>query len=715
MKSSQACLTTWQIDLAEVFSSKAQRNTTEENLSRLESFLNAYFLFDRVFVPEKYCGSSFVGALDRQKEIFVFDPRVSGSYGTGSAGEAILDVDPALVFKNSRHLKSKSAGWFQQHIVLDVSKHEREALIEHLRAQGQSVSWFYQVILSEYQALFGLSMLNDAFAPLFASMAQVYQPDITEMPRFAAFLERVGNKAGIRMQRGESAGIFNFELTTGAVEARVRSPAIFDSFLERAQNEDFTEALVNLRRVYQPAREVFRAVAAAFQKCEGGGLVASDMRGREIDEWNGYVERFFGTTDEILLLKSEVAAVEIHTGLAREELFRTLSDRIKARGSLLRLVPPQSFTRRLHKSGNLGALKIENVVPFERRLFRVGNTGYRNKRNVLHKGVASIMSFPLAAGAQLAQENLGDPVIRAFGEERQPHLYMICARPRITVSPEVVFRQGWFDLGFQFQVEGRRESERISMSGVRDIIVDCKNDRTSVLIREYNGDETSWDASLLYQSMTKTRVTGGNPVAAVFGNERYASCEHQSPLKRTDLEVLYIGQSKGRDFDRTAITRLGQHEKWETFYGHLAEAHTDLELWIVLVTQLPTQQLNMTLPGVHDGEHDVQEMLRRVSHPTRIDSADCVNFIEGALISYFKPRYNDKFRKGAFPSRQHASYERLFVSPVDVAAIELETLTSLGCRLYSKSVEPRFSHMKMCQVNAAVDMGQLWAQGGTPL
>lgn len=41
---SQACLSPWQIDLAEIFSTNRDSTATEENLSRLESFLTAYFI-----------------------------------------------------------------------------------------------------------------------------------------------------------------------------------------------------------------------------------------------------------------------------------------------------------------------------------------------------------------------------------------------------------------------------------------------------------------------------------------------------------------------------------------------------------------------------------------------------------------------------------------------------------------------------------------------
>lgn len=645
--------------------------------------------------------------------MFAFDSCIAGSYATDGNGQTSIDTDPSLLFKNRRHLRLNSWGWFKQHLVFDLSKKEREDLVAELKASGHSPAWFYQMILSEYQTMFRLSMANDAFSVLFASVSHVYLPDIIEIPKFLSFLDQQIKKTGARVRRGELMGAFNFEFATGAIEARIKIPRFFDTFLEHAQRKGFLAALTSLRQSYGPLREAFRSFADAFLMRRQVDLVASDMVGTQIDRWNSHVAGAFEAPDEALVLKSEVAAIEIHAGMEEAELYRTLQERIKARGQLLRFVPPQSFVRFSRKAGSLGVLNIKNVVALERRLLRIGS-GYTNKRRALHRGLGSIVSFPVSVGAQLTRAELDDPAVRAFDQERPPHLYMICTRPKITISPVIRIQQDRIEIEFYFHHRTHTDIEGVSLPTayisdvtIENVTVDAET-RTRIVFRDVHGKEILRHASRLYQSVVRATLPASS-APPLPGYECVGYSEHQlEACKRLALEVIYIGQSQGRDLERTAITRLGRHEKWDIFCKHVAEENPHQEIWILLLAQSAPSHLNMTLPGLQGADNDVKEMMRRVLKPARINPAEGINFIEAALINHFRPRYNDKFKKGAIPSRRHESYERLFVAPIDVAAVELETWTSIGCRLYSKSAEPRFTHLKPCQFNPAFDMKALF-------
>lgn len=707
MELSRVCLSPWQIDLAEVLSSQKLKTTTEEILSRLESFIHAYLLFDRIFIPEKYRGSSFLNEIDVEGDTFATDARVPDPYRTTGDGHAHVDIDLSLLFRNRRHLQAKSNAWLKQHIVLDLSKQERSDLIEYLNREDHSTRWFYQLVLAEHQVLFHLATFNAAFVVVFASLSQVYLPDITELPRFATFLSKATkNRAAARP--GDVLGAYSFEFPTGSVEARVKIPPLLAAVTERMGEKDFTAALRHLRQQYRPLREAFRTVASAFVSYEGNELVSSDMTGKEVQVWNEYVSRGFDQAVELLLLKSEIVAVEIHAG-EEAQIFDTLRDRTVARGSLLRAVPPQSYATRSSGLRDLGTLGIENVIPFEPRLFRIGRSNV-NKRHALHKGVGLIVGFPLSIGVQVTHDGLRHPRIRAFGEEEPPHLYMICTRPRITVNPRVRIRHDRIDMEFRFQQATHTETGVVSLArtDIRNITVDTKT-RTEIVFERGNGEQDMWHASLLYQCLVKSMVPEDG-VALVLDPENAGLSGHQvGDLARADLEVIYIGQSKGRDFTRTAITRLDGHEKWETFYRDIVEHNPHREIWILLISQSASQHLNVTVPGVEGRDGDAKELFHRANRPIRLNPLDCLNFTEAALISYFKPRYNDKFNKGAFPSKKHESYERFFLQPVDVASIELETLRSMGFRLYSKSVAPRAAHLKMWRFNPAFDVWEIFA------
>ncbi len=707
MKPSRGCLSPWQIDLAEVLSSQKLNTTTAELLSRLESFMHAYLLFDSIFIPEKYRASQFLHTLDVEGDIFAADSRVADPYKQSENGHTHVDIAPSLMFKNRRHLKAKSNAWLKQHMTIGLSKQGREEAIEYLNREGRSTAWFYQLILAEYQTLFELATFNEAFSVVFASLSQVYLPDITELPRFSAFLAKL-SKAGAPARRSDFVGTYSFELPTGAIEARAKIPPIFDTVVKHANREGFTAALRHLRQQYQPLREAFRTVTDAFVNYQGNGLVSSDMEGREIQEWNDYVERHYERAEELLLLKSEVVAVEVHAG-KDSEIFQTLRDRVVARGSLLRLVPPQSHVAHSRNPNGLGAFGIENVIPFQHKLFRIGRN-YVNKRRALHKGIGLMIGFPLSVGVQVAHEGLNDPKIRMFDEEKPPHLYMICTRPRISVNPDIRLYRDRIEIEFRFVQETHVESGVVSLArnNVRNVTVDAIT-HARIVFEGDNAEQSRWHASLLYQSLVKS-IAPENNAALVLDPERAGLSEKEvSDLARADLEVIYIGQSKGRDFDRTAISRLNGHEKWETFYRDIADRNPHREIWILLLSQSAPQHLNMTMPGVEGGDNDVKELIRRTKRPVQLNPLDCLNFTEAALISYFRPRYNDKFRKAHFPSKKHESYERFFLEPVDVASIELETLRSMGFRLYSESVCPRAVHLKMWRFNSAFDVWNIFS------
>jgi hypothetical protein len=321
------------------------------------------------------------------------------------------------------------------------------------------------------------------------------------------------------------------------------------------------------------------------------------------------------------------------------------------------------------------------------------------------------VSFPLWAGVQLPESSLDEAAVRAFGDEHSPHLYMVCTRPKITVRPDIHSKDGWIELEFQFQHGAVTERERVSFSGldIRNVTVDG-NKRTCIVLRNAAGTEASQDASLFYQQVAKSMIPADSPSPLFRKSDADFSEQQISALGHTDLEVIYIGQSQGREFDKTALTRLGRHEKWGVFHSHIADEHPHQEMWIILLSLSTPQQLNMTLLSREAGEHDDQEMVHRTFKPSSVHPSERVNFVEAALINHFQPRYNDKFKRGAFPSRRHESYQRLFLEPLDVAAIELETWTTIGCRLYSGSVEPSFLHSKNYPINSAFDMRDLFTR-----
>jgi hypothetical protein len=690
-----ACLSPWQVDSAERFCRHRQQNITAEQLCRLESFLHVYCLFDRIFIPAKYRASAFIAALDPKHDVFCVDPEIADPFSKVTANGVVIEINPALLFKNEAHLRSKSAGWLQQHLALDIPRRARKAMVEEIDRRAKLASIFYKIILAEYDTQWSLAIHNDAFSTLFASVFQISLPTLGEIPTFLAYLGRLAQTGRAVAQPSGPAGTYNFELPTGAVRAQIAMPVFLKNFLRLTRGEDPIAALRSLRHSYESCREAYRPAVDEFIQWRGESLVVSSNTGPRITQWNDHVRGLSDVSGDALLIRSDVAAVQLEYGPLGMDFYREVLNRTQAVATFFRLAPHQSFAPGTRPALDVSALSIKDVLPFRRSLFRMGRS-YRNARSIAHKGLGAIVSFPLHIDSQVPRSALNDSAVR----ERPAHLYLVCTRPRITINPDIRVHSDCIEMELWFQQETGAESERIAFphSGVHTAIADPQKG-SHVVFYGRDDDLQSWSVSLLYQRFVQSTLPQRGPLSlAIDGSENFPA-DIARRLTRTDLHVLYIGQSQGREIERTAVNRLGRHEKWDVFERYLATDGAHEELWILLLGQHRAQHLNMTIPSVRGNEHDVAELLQRNSVPPDFQEADCINFIEAGLINYFRPRFNTTFTKGAFPTRRHASYEKFFAEPVDLAAIELTTWESIGCRLYSNRAAARFLHVKPYQLN----------------
>jgi hypothetical protein len=68
-----------------------------------------------------------------------------------------------------------------------------------------------------------------------------------------------------------------------------------------------------------------------------------------------------------------------------------------------------------------------------------------------------------------------------------------------------------------------------------------------------------------------------------------------------------------------------------------------------------------------------------------------INYTEAALIRYFQPKYNDKF-KHQFPNNQHTSYKECFDKELNMVCVEIQT-EEICVELWSQSVEYNSIHL----------------------
>lgn len=122
------------------------------------------------------------------------------------------------------------------------------------------------------------------------------------------------------------------------------------------------------------------------------------------------------------------------------------------------------------------------------------------------------------------------------------------------------------------------------------------------------------------------------------------------PREASTHEVLYVGQSYGKEGSSTAWDRLQKHE---TLQQILAERRPDREIWLTLATIVDTQVISETAPGSGMLLSDDQDVDHYVDVLTFVRSegfkdGDAVSIAEAGLIRGFQPKYNIRLKE-TFP------------------------------------------------------------------
>jgi hypothetical protein len=159
-----------------------------------------------------------------------------------------------------------------------------------------------------------------------------------------------------------------------------------------------------------------------------------------------------------------------------------------------------------------------------------------------------------------------------------------------------------------------------------------------------------------------------------------------------DLEIVYIGQSFGNEGSRTAPLRLQSHSTLQEIYMDCMRKTPDKDIWLILWSF--EGQLISGFGGAIDSfgtspEQDEVHVAEVFS--TEVTEQQRVNFTEAALIRYFAPEYNDKFKYN-FPNPAHTSYSECYDLDLNMVAVTLDANDTIATRLYSSSVPSSYLH-----------------------
>jgi len=273
------------------------------------------------------------------------------------------------------------------------------------------------------------------------------------------------------------------------------------------------------------------------------------------------------------------------------------------------------------------------------------------------------------------QQNLDDlsrPEVAERLQEEPCHIYMICRRPRISINPES-FVASATSISLEFIVHSQDAVLRFPTTaengfGTADLTLNSTYPHNLFVINDANGKRLRAKSGLMAANL---RVPGIS--------------------KYLDLEVLYVGQAYGNDGSRTAPDRLKSHATLQAIYAEALAQSPDKEIWLILwsfspmlISSIDGRWNKYLATNEEDDEHAEKVMEESITDQQKI------NFVEAALIKYFKPSFNVMF-KNKFPSPAHATYSKCYELDLNHLIVELNT-EHISAKIFSETVPPEWHH-----------------------
>jgi hypothetical protein len=264
---------------------------------------------------------------------------------------------------------------------------------------------------------------------------------------------------------------------------------------------------------------------------------------------------------------------------------------------------------------------------------------------------------------------------RAFDDENPCHIYLITLRPRVIIVPEKCeFNK--FNLKLVFKVQNKFEYEE------KELFLKSNEDTTGFkLVSEF--------------PYTKFYFYKNNEQILYAKSSLYYFRHQIEYNEQMNSELLYIGQSFGKNGNRQSPDRLKSHSTLQNIYSQAIQNNPDKEIWINLLSfksKLFTSFNGKDKTLKH--ESNEVEKVSNIMHKflnNKLDEKQIINFTEASLIKYFKPKYNIIY-KDKFPNPLHTTYKECYDLDINSVAFELDT-ESIGTKLFTDNIPPDFSNL----------------------
>lgn len=256
------------------------------------------------------------------------------------------------------------------------------------------------------------------------------------------------------------------------------------------------------------------------------------------------------------------------------------------------------------------------------------------------------------------------------------HIYVIAARPAVKFDPESI----------------KHESDQFS--GV--LIYKVMGEERRLPFDGYNW-RLEGDATQLVCPYPHLQVQALNPEGkrvTYMPANAIATMYSRSDLDPTDLnafQVLYVGQAIG-DGSRRAIDRLASHSTLQKILALAPNEHPDQEV-VLFMYEFDHAQVVSSMDGRAEGaisnDENESRLLKTIRNPP--EKRQKIGMIEAALIRYFQPEYNDKF-KIKFPSTKLKTLKSCYELDISGLIVEMDS-SELGVHMYSPTITVANHHM----------------------
>lgn len=238
-------------------------------------------------------------------------------------------------------------------------------------------------------------------------------------------------------------------------------------------------------------------------------------------------------------------------------------------------------------------------------------------------------------------------------QEQSYHIYMITLVPKLTIKRDSL----------------KKFKDHISI----EINVKTEDGTTTELL-EFAADPTLDHTRLTYEidkPCKSLKILNGDKGGMIA---RVLPLYLQFSRKNLETEIIYIGQSFGKNGERTAPERLRSHSTLQKIQADLLFEEPERDLTLTLLEFTP--KLLASMDGISkqyekSEEEDIAHLEAITRNPPLELSNQIINVTEAALINYFKPEYNEKF-KDNFPDIAHKGYKEYYDLDYNAISVELD-------------------------------------------